>query len=592
MKHLLVLLALTMTAWTPWAANAQPTEYSIDSFHADMAIHERGTLYVRETIQGEFFVEKHGIIRDIPFRYHRDEDTDVVYDVRVNRVVDEEGNDVPHEVTKGFQAVSVKIGSPYITVTGPYTYVIEYEVGAPFLYFDDHDELFWNVTGTDWDVPIETASATIRLPEGAKGLDSTCYTGSYGSEEQDCTSSVDKNGFLQFSGTGPLTIVAGFTPDVIQEIQPEIIDLKAQREASEAAYLAYQEYRRERERQAWWFILVPIITSLLAFLGWVAWGKEAKPSPTIIAQYEPPKHLRPAELGALLDGVVHAQDLSASIIDLAVRGYLKITETKEGKTFTLDRLPKNDSNLHPWEKKLLTACFGTSTSIASSSLAFRLGSTQHSLRLSILKKLKADGYYRTAIGTNKLLYYALGLLLACASIPLGDFAFDELNTGIPFTFFLLSGIPFLLLAPFMNAKTAKGVDALAHAQGFRLFLKTAEKYRIHWQEKEGIFEEYLPYAMAFGVADKWSRALADLYKERGENMPATNWYTGTNNAIFQPDQLVGKMRAFSKASSPRLPSSGGSSSYRGPSSSGFSSRSSGGGGFSGGGFGGGGGRSW
>ncbi|HTM68392.1 MAG TPA: hypothetical protein VL426_03775, partial [Candidatus Binatia bacterium] len=142
----------------------------------------------------------------------------------------------------------------------------------------------------------------------------------------------------------------------------------------------------------------------------------------------------------------------------------------------------------------------------------------------------------------------------------------------------LSGVAILLFAPLMPRKTPKGVEAYEHAWGFREYIDKAEKYRIEWQEKEGIFEKFLPYAMVFGVAEHWTRAFA------GMNLPPPTWYEGRawSGGTFNSAVLFGSLTAMNGAMSSAMTSRPQSSS----SGSGF------GGGSSGGGFGGGGGGSW
>jgi uncharacterized membrane protein len=137
----------------------------------------------------------------------------------------------------------------------------------------------------------------------------------------------------------------------------------------------------------------------------------------------------------------------------------------------------------------------------------------------------------------------------------------------------------LAFGAFMPKKTEKGVRALEHARGFREYLATAEKYRLQWQEKEHIFETFLPYAMVFGVADKWSEAFKDIA------LPPPNWYEGGVSAAgqFNAGRFLISMGVLQSG----LTKAVSAQPHKGSGGSGL-----GGGGFSGGGFGGGGGGSW
>jgi uncharacterized membrane protein len=135
----------------------------------------------------------------------------------------------------------------------------------------------------------------------------------------------------------------------------------------------------------------------------------------------------------------------------------------------------------------------------------------------------------------------------------------------------------LILSPFMPKKTDKGRLAYEHILGFKLYLETAERDRVKFQEKEHLFYEFLPYAMTFKIADKWSKAFAGIYK----NPP--DWYMGAGTGIFDPVEFSHHLSDLSSQMSRTLASTPQSS---GSGGSGFS------GGYSGGGFGGGGGGSW
>src|SRR5690606_32576246 len=146
--------------------------FEIEDFHADIEIQEDSTLVVREEIQVEFSEARHGIFRDL-----RTEGLEVT----VVKVTD--GSGKPWNYTSNQQGdfLQLKIGDADKYVDNEQDYHITYQVLGGIRSFEEHDELYWNVTGTDWPVPIQNASATIRLPEGIQeeeALQYQCYTGS------------------------------------------------------------------------------------------------------------------------------------------------------------------------------------------------------------------------------------------------------------------------------------------------------------------------------------------------------------------------------------------------------------------------------
>jgi len=129
----------------------------------------------------------------------------------------------------------------------------------------------------------------------------------------------------------------------------------------------------------------------------------------------------------------------------------------------------------------------------------------------------------------------------------------------------------------MPKKTRKGRDALIAARGFEEYLSRAERREIELQERQNYFEKFLPYALAFGIADKWARAF------EGIQTKPPNWYSG-DGGVFRPTLFAHDLNLASRSMSSAMVSQ--------PRSSGGSGGSGFSGGFSGGGRGGGGGGAW
>ena len=140
---------------------------------------------------------------------------------------------------------------------------------------------------------------------------------------------------------------------------------------------------------------------------------------------------------------------------------------------------------------------------------------------------------------------------------------------------ILSGVIILIFSPFMPKRTDKGVETTRQIKGFYMYMHTAERYRQHFNEKEKIFEKFLPYAMVFGIVKEWANAFKDMAIERPD------WYIGTGN--FYPIWFATSMIDMQNSMNSTLISP---PSQAGGGGSGFS------GGGAGGGFGGGGGGSW
>jgi hypothetical protein len=184
------ILALhLLSALLPRTANAE--DFTIRSFRAAVEVRADASLRVVETIEAEFLRPRHGIYRDIPFRYVDELGKETVTPIRVDSVTDPSGAAWKHEADRTGGMIRVRIGDPDRFVNGRQVYVISYTVENAILFFPDHDELYWNVTGNGWAVPIDSAAAAVAVAAGGKPLTvrTACYAGLPGSREDACTSS-------------------------------------------------------------------------------------------------------------------------------------------------------------------------------------------------------------------------------------------------------------------------------------------------------------------------------------------------------------------------------------------------------------------
>ncbi len=195
----LLLLAAPAVADDGWV---------IDRFVSDIEIQSDGTLLITEAIDVDFLTlqDRHGILRSIPVRYQWDADPKMlrVYDVDVRSVRDASGRSLTYETSEGGGPnFGIRIGDADRIVTGKQTYRINYTVRGALNAFADHDELFWNVNGGDWDVPMRVVSATVRTAFDAFTA-VTCYEGPRGSTNA-CRSTLSPRQAV-FSATTALPV--------------------------------------------------------------------------------------------------------------------------------------------------------------------------------------------------------------------------------------------------------------------------------------------------------------------------------------------------------------------------------------------------
>jgi len=142
-------------------------------------------------------------------------------DIQVESVKDEVGNEYNFtQSNKDDRELEIKIGDADKTISGVHTYIITYTVSGAITYFSDHDELYWNATGNDWDVPINNVTIDVFLPEviDYSKLQTACFTGESGGKESKCEKSVNTGKVGLSTVKGPLTIVIGFNKGIVTEI--------------------------------------------------------------------------------------------------------------------------------------------------------------------------------------------------------------------------------------------------------------------------------------------------------------------------------------------------------------------------------------
>ena len=547
------VIALLVFAFLSAPLSVLAEDFSIDRFSADVEVLRSGQILVEEKIEVDFLEPRHGLVRNIPVRYTDSRGITRSIRLRVRKVVDQANRPVPYKKSKQGNDLVIRIGDPDRTVTGPAIYRIIYAVDRGLLYFDDHDELYWNVTGTEWPVIPKHVSTAVSVPAPLTETRVECFTGPYGSTEKNCAQG-ELEGRVLVVSRDFLTVVIGWPKGYVRS--PTIFD------------------------RIGWFLtdngVVFFPLGMLALLVYVWWtrGRDVRGRKTIIAEYDPPEGMTPGEMGTLLDARVHPRDFSAAVVNLAIGGYLRIIEEEKGKIFksksyTLERIKSADEKLEEHEKIILERLFESGSRIELAQGKAKQAFNEFAKNL--YAHLARQNYFIRNPNSVRGAFILVGGALVFVGFFLGEII-GPLGLGS----FAATGVMFFAFAPIMPKKTKKGTLAYERALGFKEFLTVAEKYRIQWQEKERIFEKYLPYAMVFGVVDQWSRALADTMRE------PPSWYSGSFagwNAVAFTSSLNSFTRSANSAASPAKGASAGSSGF-------------GGGGFSGGGFGGGGGGSW
>ena len=565
--RLVAVVAIVVLATSPASADAG---WTIQSFDVDITIRGDGSLAIVEAIEVDFDgLQKHGIFRDIPTRYRYDDTRDRLYRVSVQRVTDATGRAVTYQVSAGTTMTEIRIGDPGRTVSGKQSYRIAYTVEGALNTIADHDELYWNVNGDAWGVPTASTSARVTAPAGAIGK-TACFEGRTGSTETCAVATATFSGTRPFSPGEQLTIVTSLAKGAIAVAPPILVD----RPRTFVDHFSTSPLALAAA--------AVVLVGGLFGVWWLWWtrGRDRGPARgAIVAEYEPPDKLRPAQLGVVVDESADPRDLVATIVDLAVRGYVTITEhAKQGlfgrADWTLDKKKPGD-DLLPYERKLFDGLFSGGDSVLLSSLKGTFAPTLKSAEGLLYKDAMQRGWFVADPSRVRVAYAGLGCVTVVVGIGLAFLLGQLLGWGFAGLAIVPAGVALLVLNHAMPARTAAGAAIFERTLGFKRYMDTAETDRAAFAEKEGLFTAYLPYAVMFASVDRWLRAFAGL----DVTTSVSSWYVGPGP--FQASLFASSFGSFSSSLATTVVST-----PAGSGGSGFS------GGFSGGGGGGGGGGSW
>jgi uncharacterized membrane protein len=553
-------------------------DFTINHFHSDIMINRDSSFIVKETIDVVFHRSKHGIYRELPFKYRDELGRVITTPTRILSVTDSSGKAWKCRVEKTGPLMHIRIGDPRRYVDGNQTYVITYEVENAILFLNDHDELYWNVTGNYWKAPIEEASASVSLTtkSKSKNLMVAGYEGVPGSTEECGHETYGDLGKFYAKrnlkvGEG-LTIAFGWDKALVFPPPP------------------WKKFLWAINLRENWIFLLPVFSFVYMFSLWYRKGRDPRVRESVTVMYGPSKFenqpLTPAEVGTLVDEKLNPRDITSTIVGLAVKGYIKIEETKkEGIIFDktdyyLKKVKNHDSSLNAFEIELMKALFpaalpGTLISDLRNKFYTNLDILKKVLYAELIRKkyfLNSPEKVRNSYVVAGFLVFVFSVLAFVFLVP--NLGWKGVVAGI------LTGIPVLAFAKFMPAKTRTGAMAYMDSLGFQEFMNRAERDRLERMGDMNLFSKFLPYAIALDVADNWAKAFEGIYQE------PPDWYVSPGGfRTFTPSGFTHSFNAVTSSlgsamfSAPRGSGGGGGGGF-------------GGGGSSGGGFGGGGGGSW
>lgn len=543
-----------------------PNEERIELFEIDLTLQENTDIHIREKIHYSFSESKRGIYRVIPVN-KRSEDNVLKFPttIKINSVKYYPANQgAPvkkvYEKSSEDENIYIRIGEEDKWIDGLYVYELDYVVKNGINYFENHDELYWNIIGTGWEVPIDKVVAKISLP--GEVTKSACYTGIYGSTESNCE-------LINESDTSLLLNVN----TTLEHNNAVTIAVEMPKGSVEDAKEREEEIIKKNNLLGLLsLILIPLSSLLIQ-------SKLKSPKKIIVPDFTPPRNINPLMAGSLLTkGGAKPNAITAEIINLAIAGHLVIEQVKK-KEYLIKKVEKDTLIEYPSSQKLYNSLFASSNEINTKNKNTSLGVSMQSVFSKVNSDLKQQKYINEKKSVGIGLSSLFGVIALVSSLG-GMSYFLRYSSFIGALALLLTGIVLFILPFTTDSRSNEGNDAYYKLLGLKMYINTAEKHRIEFHNDPekyiGVFEKLLPYAILFGLEKKWVKEFEDIYTT------PPDWYQG-DISTFNALHLVSSVSSINSSITAHTHQTGGGFSSGG---SGFSGGSSGGGG------GGGGGGSW
>ncbi len=548
------------------------TDWYIKDFRSEIIVNKDSSLTITESIIADCgnLPEKHGIFRILPAQIKLTDGSVIYNPVELISITDFFGNPLKYKVIKSTKdhTVTWKIGDPNITVQGENHYRIKYKVKNAIRFNNpDFDELYWNLNGNFWQIQTDNFEALIFFPQEISKDNSKVdyYTGTIGSQNKNLANYEWSKNILRFYSTQKLLEGEGITVSVAV---PKNI------------FTPYKLTFRDKygDYLGWpniWMLL-PVLVFIICFVLWKKYGDDPNLKKTIIPEFEIPENLSPIQMGGLMtNGHFSNKFTTATIIDLAVRGFISIQEIEGGflksKDYKLKILKADyieNKNLSEIEKKIIVWLFMGRDEITLSEIRKEHLSERRMIFSEITKMLRDDLVNRGLIA-KKGLWFQFGFLGA-------GFVIFFLGVFFHLVALLISGIILEIFSFIMPKRTIKGTELLWRIKGFKLYMQTAEKYRQQFYEKENIFEKLLPYAIVFNIAKEWIKKMEYIYGEEYFKTHVPAWYVGANLAGFDANSFSSAISSLSSSISSNV---GGASGAGGSGGAGSGGGGGGGGGW-------------
>ncbi|NTU46346.1 DUF2207 domain-containing protein [Candidatus Roizmanbacteria bacterium] len=520
---IVLLFLIFFTAVIP--IHAQSLSY-ISQFTSDITIEKDGTIQIIETIADNFEDGPgHGLWRHIPLIRKGQDNKKYKMGFTLQKI-QRDGIDEPYTREDTSQEAVIRVGSSTKTYQGLHIYTIAYKVTGTLGYYENHDELYRNITGNEWPFPINAVTTTIHMPDvlPISSMAISCYTGLNGSKAHDCSYKIASNGATITTNSilhakEGLTVAFSFPKNIIATQIPTLAQQDQSKKDNSIKWETATPGGKVRAALfillgigvvgcvLYWYLLLPILIARKYYKS--AFSKIN----TVPISFDPPKtktgrFYTPAETGMLLIQYDSPRFIVATIIDLSFRGFMKINERSKDN-FYLIKEEKDINCLETFEKMLITNLFGASNEVEVNALndneSFQ--SAIKDIYQAIYSEMKKEEVLPEAtiyVAKQKKIALMIGAILSC-------------NTLLFFA---------SILSLFQTYYTPYGLSQLLIVKGLKRFLSSQERQLNFEADKQFLFERLLSYATVFGIEKIWMERFADA------NLTSPVWYSGYENTAF------------------------------------------------------------
>lgn len=534
-----VLSALLVVAGLGAAVFAAPAGADTEGVVKDqvvLTVRQDGSIRVRETVLYEFGSgSDRGAVRSFITRVRFDDTQDRIFRVEDLKVSSPDGAPTNVSTASTGSTTKVTIGAGK-RVSNRHQLILDYTVKGAIIPLSGSQELRWAAAG-GWDVPVIDAQVTVTAGGPVRSVN--CFAGDLASTLGCTTASRSHTGtsaeFLQqgLREGQYLTVVAGYAAGMTTGTP-----IFERRRTLASAFAVN------------WVTGGALVGLLVLLLGGVALlyhtrgrdhrvltskAAEGDHAPVEGTRFAPPDGVRPGQIGTLIDEQADVIDVTATIVDLAVRGYLMIEElpreTYGRPDWRLRKLDRDESDLLGYERSLYAALFDGRTEVSLSELGGEFADKLAVVRDALYDDVVAQGWFARRPDSVRSRWTTAGIVLTFTGVAVTVVLALLTSYALLGLAVIIAGAALALGGQYMPAKTAKGSTVFAHTLGFRAYLRRGgeddeEAVRAAEKQRVALFSRYLPYAIVFDSIDRWAKIVADVGAENGEEADTLYWYEG------------------------------------------------------------------